>query len=339
MWAKLGLLALRPTTGTFAKASLVVGQTDARVDRSGVDDHGSDQDLKQSSPLPIKPPDMRLPDPVEVVGILLVYYEKYQEAAIRRFSKLVRSVSKNSRVIVVWNGSKSLAKLDPDVIQVDGDNSLREFSGWDKGIATARKLGLLEASDLVIFANDTFCFHNKFGPITRYCFQRAFRNALEDRASLSLVGERFNLGATAVIRGLPLASWVSTYLFAISRPLMRELGQVAPPFDMSFLVHKSASGEVELTDEVSSDLAKYLANWMGLSGTGESMWYGAKVETATSADQQVGKLRSILAEKYLSAACQSLQAKTIDVFPGKAIKQLRRLEKMLDILNQRMSKF
>lgn len=272
---------------------------------------------------------MQPTDRPDVIGILLVYYDHFASTAIRRFTKLVQSVASNSRVIVVFNGATPPPDPAPGVVHVAGDNSLREFSGWDRGLATATELGFLRDAKLAIFANDTFCFHNKFGPITRRCFRSAFRKVLADPGGLSMAGECFELGGQASIRGLQFDTWMSTYLFGVSQPLLLQLGQISPDFDMDLLVRKTASGGVELTSEISPNMVRYLERWMGLDGESGTVWYGVHAGKASSADQRIGKLRSILAEKYLTALCRSRGATVIDVFPSATLKQLRRIDRII----------
>lgn len=265
----------------------------------------------------------------KVVGILLVYYEKYAPTAICEFSKLIRSIDRNSKILIVVNGNEIVQNASNDVIYVAGNNSLREFSGWDRGITVARELDILDRSELTILANDTFCHHNKFGPITKNRFRSAFRNAVPARGQLSLIGERFSLGAIAEINGLRFDSWISTYLFGLSTPLLLKLHQVSPPFSINKLVHKPAERGVAMTENVSPNLARRIENWMGVSDGISSRWYGVQNGNPMSEDQYLGKVRSILCEKYLSAACIANGGQLMDVFPQSTIRQLRRIDKLL----------
>jgi len=265
----------------------------------------------------------------DVIGILLVYYEKYAFSAISEFTKLIRSVKLNSKIIVVLNGAKLNFSIDSDIIQVTGDNSLREFSGWDKGISSARDLGFLYQSKLLVFANDTFCYHNRFGIFTRYRFRAEFRNRLAIENDLSIVGEKFALGANASINGLPFDSWISTYLFGISTRLLLKLNQVSPTFTLEEVFCKSADGKQEMTDLISKNLSRYMENWLGVRTDRTDRWYGAQDGKTMSVEEYRGKAGSILCEKSLSASCENLGGKLIDVFPRKIEKQLRRFEKFL----------
>ena len=264
-----------------------------------------------------------------VVGILLVYYEKYALSAIREFTKLIRSVTEDAKIIVVSNNSFLGLPTDDDIIRVAGDNSLREFSGWDKGISTARNFGLLNNSRLVIFANDTYCHHNSYGIYTRHRFRAEFRKNIAGEQDLSLVGEKFTLGYQASISGLTFNSWISTYLFGVTTQLLFKLGQLSPTFTIEQVFRGSEDSQSEMTELVSRNLSRYIESWLGMRDGSSGRWYGVQDGTAMSMEQYRGKAGAILCEKSLSASCENVGGKLIDVFPLKTGKLVRRFERFL----------
>jgi hypothetical protein len=120
-----------------------------------------------------------------VIGLLLIYYEHYAVKSIKRFISVLNSVSKDNVLIVIQNNRFDLPQIShPNFHVIAGDNSLREFSGWQAGIQFCNEHKLMPQDGILIVANDTFCHHNKFGPFTRLVFMHNFRRLLSSTLSM-----------------------------------------------------------------------------------------------------------------------------------------------------------
>ena len=173
----------------------------------------------------------------KVVGFLLVYYPDYMNLAVRRFESVISQLDADHVVLVIENAPMPrLAPARTRTIVIQGDNSLREFSGWMAGVRYCEAQGWLDANPLLIFANDTFCHHNKFGLVTKRAFASSFRKLLRARSHAMIAGELQGGAYELSILGHACKSWISTYLFAMTTPLLRRIVSFVPPIDMdSFL--------------------------------------------------------------------------------------------------------
>ncbi len=263
-------------------------------------------------------------------GVLLTYYEPYRTRAIAQFEALLESLPGQHALVVVNNGPADTMPMRVGITVIAGNNSHREFSGWDAGLAYCRESGLLEKSDLTVFANDTFCHHNKFGPITRFAFARAFRRLLQAPAAPALTGEIHALGKPYQIDGLTGDRWVATYLFGISRGLLERLEQLTPAIPMADFYRQKHHGNdnedtLEFSDLLSPNLVRHVEQW--LLGSGNTRWQGGSANgPARTLVQLQGKANSVLCEKYLTAVALARGAVASDVFASASIRRLRRIE-------------
>lgn len=266
-----------------------------------------------------------------LVGILLLYYPAYAEEAIRRFTAVLNAISATNVLVIVKNQSFDLPVPIAHagaVHLIDGDNSLREFSGWQVGLDYCRQHTILQKDAVLVLANDTFCHHNKFGPVTQLTFVRSFKRLVQKPDQLAMCGEIFGSTATFSIADLTYSHWVSSYLFAITGPLVDKLGQLAPPFDLNLCFTQQAEPERFMMGPVSANLARHTAAW--LFGLGSSTrWKGSKPLSALNQPQFIGKAKSILCEMYLSANVESVGGTLVSVFDSSFVRQLRRLERLL----------
>lgn len=265
----------------------------------------------------------------QVVGVLLLYYAPYVGDAIRYFTELLQSTAPNSVLIIVKNQDLQLPPTQhPCLHVIDGNNTLHEFSGWQAGIEYCRSQQLIHSNGLVIFANDTFCHHNKFGPITRWSFRRSFKRVLKSTSRMALVGEVHPAGNEFSIGPDVFSEWVSTYLFAMTVPLLQEVVSVVPPLDLDQFFTGQTAPEKFLTGPLNDSLKQHLSNYLfGLRGSAK--WYAAQIPSERNIHQFIGKAKSILCEMYLSAATASVGAEIDSVFNSILLFQARRLERLL----------
>lgn len=256
-------------------------------------------------------------------GILLTYYERYVDYAILQFDAFLHTLPGTCSMIVVHNGPTPIKNNRPGLKIFTGDNSVREFSGWEVGLAHCRHSGLLEKSDLVVFANDTFCHHNKFGSVTRFAFRQALCQLLRLPSAPVVAGVIHSFGKSFCIDGLELDRWVATYLFGLSRGMLHQLHRLMPLTQMAdFYCHDVDT--LNFSDRVSPNLASHVKHW--LQGSGRTRMKGTDAIGTLTLAQLQGKSNSILCEKYLSAYALAQGGTLLDVFESASLRQLRRVE-------------
>ncbi len=276
----------------------------------------------QPQPLP------RRQQPHRVTGVLLLYYPQYARNAVEVFAAFLKSLSPDYGIVIVTNGNVPLADR-PDVVAViDGENSLREFSGWNSGLDYFKKNIQGDSSELLVFANDTFCHHNRFGVFTRAAFRKTFKAIMNRPAVAAMAGEEFFLGKPYALDGLASKSWICTYLFAWNRSAMAGMGPLTPQAPIESFYARNERGELVFSERVSENLSRHIASW--LTGSTPTSWKGVGATGASGLEKLQGKANSILCEKYLSAAAVSRGVQLVNVFPGTSWKRLRRVESLME---------
>lgn len=264
----------------------------------------------------------------KVVGLLVVYYEDYFTSAVTRFESLLTQLSNDYLLILISNNSVlNSSSCSDHRLRLEGDNALREFSAWDKGLAYCRDHQLLADDGLLVLANDTFCHHNHFGLITRRAFTSAFRDLLRKSNEPIIAGEVHSFGHDFQILGKSSSSWVSTYLFGMTAELFRRLGRLTPETDMdSFFTGQSEDDFI--SGPISKHLAKHIQSWL-FSPERKNSWYRAGHLNYSNRNSYIGKAKSILCEKFLSAEVISIGGHIRSVFSNPIVRKARKLEKLL----------
>lgn len=208
----------------------------------------------------------KLTTQTRVIGILLVYYPEYVGSATKNFNKFLKSLSSNYDLIVVNNGSAVVSKVDGISAIIEGNNQLREFSGWNTGLQYCEQNRLLKTCDLLVFANDTFCHHNKFGQFTRAAFRDKFKSIMNEPTLPAMAGEKHTLALPYTLNGLTSESWISTYLFAFNRSAFKEIKALTPSIPIEDFYSSNKNG-IEFSELVSENLQIHITRWLTGSGT------------------------------------------------------------------------
>ena len=265
----------------------------------------------------------------QVVGVLLLYYQPFAAEATKRFVALLQSISTNYLLVIVENQQLQLNRNDfPDAHVIAGDNTLHEFSGWQTGLEYCRQRKLIPQSGILVFANDTFCHHNKFGPITTWCFSQTFRKLLKNPEEMTLAGEVHPTGGTFSIDGKHFSQWVSTYLFAMTVNLSEKFESLVMSKNMDRFFTGKANPDSFLIGPLNEALKRHLVNYLfGLHRSAK--WYAAAELNNDNLARFVSKTKSILCEMHLSAVTTGLGGKLTPVFGSHFTQQARRLERLL----------
>lgn len=264
----------------------------------------------------------------KVVGLLVVYYEDYLTSAVTQFESLLAKLSEDYLLIIISNNTTlSSSSYSDRILRLEGDNALREFSAWDKGLAYCRSHQLLADDGLLVLANDTFCHHNHFGFITRRAFTSAFRGLMRKPNEPIIAGEIHTFGSDFHILGKPSSSWVSTYLFGMTAELVRRLDHFTPETDMdSFFTGQSEDDFIG--GPISKTLAEHIQRWL-FSPEQKNSWYKASHFDHSNRNSYVGKAKSILCEKFLSAEVNSVGGQMYSIFSNPIVRKARKIEKFV----------
>lgn len=263
---------------------------------------------------------------VKVLGIIVVFYDRYTNDAISNFSNFIKSIDKNGFIIVVNNSEKEIDKLKIVNYHLDGDNRAREFSGWDKAIRWASLNGYLDKTKITIFANDTFCHHNRFGFVSKILFRNAFSRMISESVKYQYVGEMHSLGARYLVGNLPGKNWISTYLFALKSSSVKSLGWLFPD-DMGHSYDGQLPEEIFEKWRIDDNLSNHILSWLGIGGVTNARWYGSNAVINKNHIGLSGKINSILAEKLLAARCEERGIEIVNIFNSFLKKNIRKFDR------------
>lgn len=238
----------------------------------------------------------------KVIGVLVCYYPEYRNKAIKKLLCILNALTDDYKLLVV-NNRNSVDKKEygcSELIhhEIDGSNKSWEFSAWDEGVFYLRENGLISDSDIIVFANDTFCYHRPFSFYNKWLFVNAFRKLFFNEGLF--VGEICQLPFYYTIFGLKANSWISTYLFGVrykDLPSLEPFDKVGQMINVPELI-KIVDKKI-LISRSSPKICMHLSNWL-FPSIGEHGWYKAK-NGNLDGDLVFNKLKAIVNEKLLSA--------------------------------------
>jgi len=158
-----------------------------------------------------------------LVVIFLQYdTEKYADAFEHLRSHLSRVDPERVAYILVNNkdeGNRS-SNLGRKTVLLQGDNTEREFSGFQKGLDFVRENRL--EYDVILFVNDSFEVH---GPsyLSNHNISWLILKAYLVRAVLGLVATRWD---KARIKGKTITKWLGTDCFFVPKVIVDKLGSL-----------------------------------------------------------------------------------------------------------------
>lgn len=246
-----------------------------------------------------------------IYGILLVYYEDRRRQALEKFFDIVGRLGDDFKVVVVNNAKLGIWVTDcKKFVEIGGDNRVREFSGWDRGIQYIKTNFVIQEDDIFIIANDTFCFHRNWHALKRNWFIDSVAKLRAQRCT-GICGEVSTFGKSFELVGLRADNWVSTYLFGLtgSYVINSDFRLSLTENELSLMVQDIKNGQIIWRETVDANLQIHLQEWL-FPPEGVAGWYSARV---TNDEIKLQKLRAIINEKYLSAKCCNMGGCIIDV--------------------------
>lgn len=203
-------------------------------------------------------------------------------------------------------------ELNDGRVYLSGDNSSREFSGWDRGLAWLRAVHRPPPDAAVILANDTFQRDDKRHHFDALSAERA--SAL--LAGGALVGYVDAYPKPIELFGVGLRQWIDTSLLLASERTLERLGRLALPFSDDDVFDADWRALFRSPSPLSENYRAYLRTWLfGERGADDfaEAWYGQAPLTAETFAAFKGKLRSIFCEHHLSGRARRAGLPLADV--------------------------
>lgn len=202
------------------------------------------------------------------VAILYIYFDtkRYPDSA-RTLTEMFRWHPPYISSIVQidnFHSDKEVTRIDERTWDIPGDNTWREFSGWERGVQFLA--GLDEKPDVVVCVNEAFMNYGKAGGDVRY-LRRLFGPRVLREARTALIGVHGipdTKRMDAKLFGHDVSRCIRTHFFSLPyltalehlRPVLTE-DQVNELFDLEW------SGRVfRPNNACSSDLEAYLTEWV-----------------------------------------------------------------------------
>ncbi|KWT74104.1 hypothetical protein WDL1CHR_06115 [Variovorax sp. WDL1] len=200
---------------------------------------------------------------------------------------------------------------------VPGDNSNREFSGWDSGVETLLARG--EQPDVWLFSNDTVALNHAWSERRLERFGGEIRK-LALHPGPWLFGEINDFPRSTMTPMGPLLEWVSTYCFAMNDTLRHRLGTLSPGNALldSLVNERFEPGRGVFRDHVGEAYVDFVSAWL-ISDEGQGMqkkrrfkwdheWHKASPLGPDNFEDLRMKARCCLSEHMLSLRARQLGA-------------------------------
>jgi len=252
----------------------------------------------------------------EIYLVLVELGQVREQAALELLIVTLRRIFPNVivRGAVVDNALAGDVEVEigDGLTRLGGDNTLREFSGWDRGIAWLARRYAPAPDAIVVLANDTVVRADKHDRV---------RDLPADRATAAtegaLVGWIDEYPRPVTLFGLSLRQWVDTSLVFAAWGTLAALAPLARP-----IAGEALSGDWRRIFREPSPLSENYRAYLRTYFFGERLdrefehgWYAQEPLSEHNVDAFARKLRCVFCEHLLSARARALGIPLIDIRP------------------------
>jgi len=206
----------------------------------------------------------------------------------------------SSEILVVDNAitTPHEEKLEDGATLIDGDNSCREFSGIDRGLAWLQKNRPLRADSVFLLANDTF----SADPDVEDFFNMDSRKILHDLDRNCLIGSLLWSPLPLELFGVTTDRWIQSNMIMCNYSVLQHITPLAlPAFDNEIFSDNPAeffNRDAPLSSEYKHYIRCYLQGRLNVT---LCKWHSAAEFNADNFGPLKLKAKAILCEHYLSA--------------------------------------
>ena len=203
-------------------------------------------------------------------------------------------------------------ELAPWLHRISGDNTTREFSGWDRALSWLERRYAPAPRSIVVLANDTVVRPDKHDRV---------RDLPNDRVAAAaggaLVGWIDEYPRAVGLFGLALRQWVDTSLVLAEWRTLASLLPLARPFDDD-LFGDDPRAIFREPSPLSENYRRYLNTYffgMPADREFEHGWYAQQALTGQNFEAFKVKLRCVFCEHLLSARARARGIPLVDIRP------------------------
>jgi hypothetical protein len=264
----------------------------------------------------------------KALAIFLQYSDAHQASGMDALGSLVGGLfpGHEASFVIVDNKreQRSEEQLAANVNRISGDNSCREFSGYDRGIRWLESFGPLAPTTPIVIANDSFHRHYGSGYLKLFTRERLAR-ALSSGGILGYI-DAFPQEET--VFGEPFRKWIRTNLFVLPYGTLRQLGPLFPGFGQGDVFRNDADPEffapgAPLSPWYKSFLRRWLFADADAHETFKPEWHSKTALNEETVQSFRDKTCCILCEHLLSAKAQKLGIPLIAVNENMLPEELR----------------
>ncbi len=236
--------------------------------------------------------------------VYLQYGDKHQREGVERLRSLAHRFfpAREIELLVVDNALTGGFEhsLGPNLTLISGENSSREFSGYDRGVEWLERAGKTDPNASYLLANDTYL--SSYG--SDYIDLFSAENVSEAESMGGILGYTDGYPKPITLYGYPLKSWVRTSLMFLPGRVLSRLRPFALPAPRSEVLSGHLSFFVE-PSPLSENYREYLKTWLFDSPVEGSefreAWHSKKPLDERTLAAHTHKAWAILCEHFLSA--------------------------------------
>ncbi|MDD3149889.1 MAG: hypothetical protein PHV68_03565 [Candidatus Gastranaerophilales bacterium] len=144
---------------------------------------------------------------------------EYLQVALRKFKNSnIKIIRVDNRII-----DNYIEKIDDNTIKINGNDELREFSGYQRGLDYLKENYI--KYDAILFVNDSFLVYGKHY-IDCVLKQKNLAKTIRENAIIGIIDTIKNSDIT--LDGYDVSSWVRTNCFFVSKNIINDINNVCP---------------------------------------------------------------------------------------------------------------
>lgn len=249
--------------------------------------------------------------PPKVLAVFLQYSDAHQASGMKALSNLSKWLFPGSvpSFLIVDNKLErhQETQVEQHVNVISGDNSCREFSGYDRGLRWHESFGPIAPSTPVVIANDTFHRHYGDGYLKLFTPERLAR-AMSANGVLGYVDA---FPQPQSVFGLEFQKWIRTSLFIAPYGVITQIS----PFSRSIKqgsVFRADADPIFFSDDapLSPWYKSFIRSWLFAQAPEEETfkpeWHSKEPLSASNVGAMRAKALCILCEHAMSARAKSL---------------------------------
>lgn len=243
--------------------------------------------------------------------LYLVFGEKHIETGLYELKKLINKLfhNENYKIIIINNAEndRKIVDIDFNTVLIEGDNSNREFSGWDRGFKYLSEIAKPSLNDAIIIANDTF--HRNYGNDYLKLFRKkSIKKTIEKKG---FAGYYDAYPEKITIFGLELQWWLRSSIIIGSYQAFQRILPLSLPFSSEEIFSNDPQVFFKEGSNLSRQYKCYLKGWLIRDYEGcklfKEAWHSQEPINEKNFGNMKDKARSILCEHYLSAKAQKMR--------------------------------